>query len=182
VTQTKILEEYHTLPMTSNKTNIPCLYLRAKDELYRDERRKFIIAFHANGEDLGTAYRLLDTLRTRLNHDVLLVEYPGYGIYQNKDEKLAAEDMARQIIEDAECVYDFVLENITDVVERDIVVLGRSLGSGPCIHLGAVRNPSTLILCSPFRSIKAVVKEKFAMLSALFDTEFDNITKIKEIH
>lgn len=85
------------------------------------------------------------------------------------------------INEDAECVYDFVLENFAGITEKDIVVIGRSLGSGPCIHLGVVRKPSQLIVCSPFRSIKAVVYEKFSVLSALFDEEFDNITKIKSI-
>lgn len=89
--------------------------------------------------------------------------------------------MAKLINRDAECVYDFVMENFTGVTEKDIVVLGRSLGSGPCIHLGVVRNPAYLIVCSPFRSIKAVVKEKVSVLAGLFDEEFDNINKIKQI-
>ena len=39
----------------------------------------------------------------------------------------------------------------------DIVVCGRSIGSGPAVFLAAHRNPAALILISPFKSIRETV-------------------------
>ena len=40
----------------------------------------------------------------------------------------------------------------------DIIVFGRSLGSGPATHLASTRTPSFLILMSPFTSIRNIAK------------------------
>jgi len=41
-----------------------------------------LIYFHANGEDLGSSYELLNIIREKLQINVLAPEYPGYGIYK----------------------------------------------------------------------------------------------------
>ena len=64
---------------------------------------KLIIYFHGNGEDLGTCYSLCDHLRTALSLNLLAVEYPGYGVYEDPD---GANE--QKIYRDAELVYNFV--------------------------------------------------------------------------
>lgn len=132
--------------------------------------RKLIIFFHANAEDIGSAYKLVNTIRDRMNVEVIVPEYPGYGIYDTVESKAGAEPLETtqgQILEDAECIYDFALRNLDGLKERNVILIGRSMGSGPSIHLASQRNPGALVLISPFRNIKSVVYESFYFLSAL---------------
>ena len=39
----------------------------------------------------------------------------------------------------------------------DIVICGRSIGSGPAVFLCANRNPGAMVLISPFKSIRETV-------------------------
>jgi hypothetical protein len=59
------------------RTNIPCLYLPYKF----GTSSQLLIYFHANAEDVGEVYEMLDRLRSNLKINVLAPEYPGYGIY-----------------------------------------------------------------------------------------------------
>ena len=65
----------------SNRDNgqIPCLFLP-----YQSGSSKIILFFHGNAEDLGISYEMLDHLRGALKINILAVEYPGYGIYQDE--------------------------------------------------------------------------------------------------
>lgn len=60
---------------------IPCLYLREKTV----GSSKLLVYFHGNAEDVGLSYRDLDILKKSLKINVLAMEYPGYGVYQDKD-------------------------------------------------------------------------------------------------
>ena len=88
---------------------------------------------------------------------------------------------ASQIKEDADCVYDFVLNTFTETKESDILVVGRSMGSGPSIHLASTRNPGGLICVSAYTSIKNVVNDNVGFLSFLVAEQFDNLKAIKKI-
>lgn len=39
--------------------------------------------FHANAEDIGNSFQIADSLRKMLKINVLIPEFPGYGIYKN---------------------------------------------------------------------------------------------------
>jgi len=43
-----------------------------------------MIYYHANAEDVGYAFSFAQTLGANLRVHVLLVEYPGYGVYAGK--------------------------------------------------------------------------------------------------
>ena len=58
------------------KTNIPSLFLPCVAG-----SSKLLIYFHANAEDIGLAYPMLDCIRQWARINVLAPEYPGYGIY-----------------------------------------------------------------------------------------------------
>ena len=77
---------------------VPCLYLP-----YLKGSNKLIIFFHGNAEDLGISFEMLDHLRTALKINVMAVEYPGYGVYE--DPEGPSEE---KIFSDAELVYNFV--------------------------------------------------------------------------
>ena len=106
-----------------------------------------MIYCHGNAEDVGLAYELMDHLRTTLMVHVLGVEYPGYGVY-------AGDPTSELIIEDIDNVYTY----LTDVLcwpSYDIILFGRSIGSGPASWIAANKNPGALLLMSPYTSIRA---------------------------
>ena len=45
-----------------------------------------MIYYHANAEDIGLSYEMLDHIRSTIRINILAPEFPGYGIY-NKIKK-----------------------------------------------------------------------------------------------
>lgn len=110
---------------------------------------KVLLFFHGNAEDVGLAEDLLHHLSESLEVHVIGVEYPGYGIYRDE------EPCDEQIEKDALTVYEYLTDTF-GLKEKDILLFGRSLGSGPSTFLAAKKNPGMLVLMSPFTSIKDV--------------------------
>lgn len=48
---------------------------------------KIMMHFHANGEDIGLTKPLMNKIIEKLKINVLCIEYPGYGVYLNDDNK-----------------------------------------------------------------------------------------------
>jgi len=64
---------------------------------------------------------------------------------------------------------------------KDLLLFGRSMGSGPATHLAAMHKPGALILMSPYKSIKEVVKDKLGLLSHLVQERFNNYDLIADV-
>jgi fermentation-respiration switch protein FrsA (DUF1100 family) len=85
------------------------------------------------------------------------------------------------ILEDALYVYDYV-NKVFGIEEQNIIIFGRSMGSGPACHVAAMRNPGALLLMSAFKSIRAIAQEKAGnLLKYLIQDRFKNIEKIKQV-
>ena len=144
-------------------TSIPCLLLKSLNA-----SSKILVFFHGNAEDLRTSYDLVDMFRSVLNVNVIAVEYPGYGFYKGKTRESA-------IIEDAITVYKFVKEEFK-YQDSDILIFGRSIGSGPACFIARNYPIGCLLLMSAFTSIKDVVKNVAGRLAKLMVKErFRNI-------
>lgn len=48
---------------------------------------KLLIYFHANAEDIVLSHDLLDYMRVLLRVNIVAVEYPGYGLYNENYQK-----------------------------------------------------------------------------------------------
>ena len=127
------------------KVRIPCLMLKSLQGC-----TKILIFFHGNAEDIGLAYEMTDLIRTVLQLHIIVVEYPGYGLYAGKPK-------ADQILKDADTVYNFV-RNTLHFEANDIFAFGRSIGSGPSTWLARFRGLGCLFLMSAYTSIRDVVK------------------------
>ena len=107
---------------------------------------------------------------------VLAVEYPGYGLYKSsKPNEL-------QMKEDAEIVFDY-LTRVVGVKESDIILFGRSMGSGPATYLASKKHAYSLLLMSSYTSIKDVAKNILGwmgFLSVIVYERFRNIDLIKD--
>lgn len=102
------------------------------------------------------------------------MEYPGYGIYEG-------EPSAARILEDCEIVFDYTV-NTCDIKPENIILFGRSIGSGPATYLAARRPIKALILMSPYTSIRNVVKGLFGeVIQYLVAERFRNIDEIEKV-
>jgi pimeloyl-ACP methyl ester carboxylesterase len=124
--------------------------------------------FHGNAEDIGLTYDLADHLRSTLMVHIVAVEYPGYGIYPGQPN-------ASNITNDSVCVFDF-LTDVLGINPRNIIVFGRSIGSGPATYLAAYKHPGALLLISAYTNIRAVVRSVAGRLAQYFVADrFRNI-------
>jgi len=103
---------------------------------------------------------------------VLAVEYPGYGVYKG-------DKSSEQILTDAEIVYWYLTRTI-QIQSKNIILFGRSIGSGPATHL-ATYDCAGLILMSGYVSIKEIVKDFTggSLLQHFVKDHFNNSEKIR---
>ena len=127
---------------------IPCILHKSTNSI------NLVLYFHANYEDLGQTYSFVQNLCVSLQLNILAVEYPSYGVYT------ASICNADRINEDARIIYKF-LPDIMNIKEDTLILIGRCIGSGPAAYLASIFNPNSLILISPFTSIKDAVKSIF---------------------
>lgn len=146
--------------------NMPCLYYPTEDSSY------YLIYFHSNAEDIFYLSGLGQLLASELNCNVLIPEYPSYSIYKHRKAK------AKYICSDAEMLLSFLTKSCR-IDPSKIIVLGRSLGTGPAVHVCSMNKCALMVLISPFLSIKQVVKDKISIFSAFVDSHFDNEVKIQ---
>ena len=63
-----------------------------------------------------------------------------------------------------------------------IVIVGRSIGTGPACHLAAKYNIAGLVLISPFTSIKEVVSDMVGSIGSMFVKDrFNNLDKFSKL-
>jgi len=71
-------------------------------------------------------------------------------------------------------VYKFVQQD-AGLSEENILVFGRSMGSGPASWLAGSYNPGALMLMSGYTSIKNVARDAVGWLRVFVAERFDNI-------
>jgi len=103
------------------------------------------------------------------------MEYPTYGIY--KDRELSEE----AIRTDACHVYDFITQTI-GIGHQQIIVFGRSMGSGSACALAERKPIAGLILFSSYMSVKQAAKSLVGgFLSTFVKERFKNIDAIRKV-
>jgi pimeloyl-ACP methyl ester carboxylesterase len=106
-----------------------------------------VLYFGGNAEDVSGS--LPDLAQAFPGKAIYLMHYRGYGASQGKPSEAA-------LVADALQLYDRVHQR-----HANVVVVGRSLGSGVAIHLASERPVARLVLVTPFHSILDLAKEKF---------------------
>lgn len=167
-TSQQFMGELVWIPQTkaTGRPAIPCLWLQ-----HPRGSNKLLLYFHGNAEDLGYTFELMDLLRCSLNLHVMCVEYPGYGVYKGKCS-------AERVTEDAQNVFGYLVDCM-GLRPKDIIVFGRSIGTGPATWLAAHYQPCALLLMSPFTSLKSVIKSVANSFASFFVKDrFKNINLI----
>jgi fermentation-respiration switch protein FrsA (DUF1100 family) len=123
---------------------------------------------HGNAEEIGDLTDIFDACATE-GMNVLAYDYPGYGLSAGKPTE-------KSCYEAAERAYVFLTQN-KGIPPNTIIVVGRSLGSGPACYLAEKYPVKGLILESGFLSAPRVVT-RYRMLPL---DAFPNAKRIKHI-
>ena len=130
---------------------------------YTDQTRKGVIVyFHGNADNL-VRWGAYSSDFLQRGYDVVMMDYRGFG---KSDGKATEENM----YSDALQLYNYVSKQYN---AEEIVLYGRSLGSGVASHLAKTNKAKQLILETPFYSIPDVVRQKFPFILQLFELNFD---------
>mmetsp|Transcript_65212 Transcript_65212/g.121565 ORF Transcript_65212/g.121565 Transcript_65212/m.121565 type:complete len:387 (-) Transcript_65212:88-1248(-) len=148
---------------------IPCMWLPAP------KAAGVILFCHGNAEDLGMSFAFLRHMRDQFKMNILAIEYPGYGLLKH----IAPSETA--IKEVVLTVFRFVLDELKVAYEQ-IILFGRSIGSGPATYIASRYPVGGLILVAAFASIREVIKSLAGSLIArAFDERFPNISLIGNV-
>ncbi|CAD8065780.1 unnamed protein product [Paramecium primaurelia] len=128
---------------------IPYVYLKNK----YSETSNYLIYFHGNAEDMQAASQFMEHLMKTINTNIFVIEYPGYGVYEMQ------KNMSSNLIEeDALTLYDHI-KKTQKLLDNQIYVFGRSIGTGPAFYVASVRNVKGLIVMSCYKSIKTIIQD-----------------------
>ncbi|MBT8235163.1 MAG: lysophospholipase [Bacteroidia bacterium] len=112
-----------------------------------------ILYFHGNAGDLSRWGEVVSIFPSQ-GYDVIVMDYRTYG---KSTGKLSQE----ALLEDADRFYEHTK---TMYPENDIILYGRSIGSGLASYLASKHSPRQVILESPFYSLEAIAKKRFPIL------------------
>jgi len=134
-----------------------------------------ILFSHGNAEDLGMIYDWFNDLARDLRVNIMAYDYTGYG----KSNGTPCED---NCYADIEAAFRYLLE-VKRIQPEQVVLYGRSLGSGPSCYLANKtaregRSVAGVILQSPLLSAYRVA---FNFRFTMFGDKFPNVNYAPEI-
>lgn len=146
---------------TQRGSRIPACYIECP-------RAKFTILFsHANAEDLGLIFEHLKTLSNVLQVNVMGYEYTGYG-------QSTGTPSEQDCYSDIAAAFSWLMQE-KDFLPSDVILFGRSIGSGPTVEMASRTEVGGIIVQSAFTSCIRVAYD-------VKHTAFDAFCNIKKIH
>lgn len=132
-----------------------------------------VIWFHGNGETVASIAPVLRLFRPR-GAALVAVDYRGYGLSGGSPTPANTE-------RDAVAIFDWLARH-PGVDSTRILVYGRSIGTGPAVHLAVSRPVAGVVLESGFTSLRALARHHYPMFPAfLTPAGFDNLEKIGRV-
>ena len=121
-----------------------------------------LLYFGGNAEDVSAS--LAGLARMFPQRALYLLHYRGYGGSAGTPSEVA-------LLEDARALFDRVHAS-----QPDVLVMGRSLGSGVAVRLAAERPVSRLVLVTPYDSLQELAAQQFPMFPVrwLLRDKFDS--------
>lgn len=152
---------------TSDHVEINGLFFNAKSE-------KVILYFHGNAGNLDSWSSVYNDLQP-LGYNFFIIDYRGYG----KSSGVISEE---GLYIDAQTAYEYLLRE--NFKEENIIVYGRSLGTGIAVDLIEDKKVNSIILESPYTSFSGLVSEKAPYLfpSLYLKYELNSLKKIENIN
>lgn len=129
---------------TPDGANLNAIHFKA------DSAKGLILYFHGNRANLTRWGGIVEDY-VKLNYDVLVMDYRGYG-------KSTGLRSMETLMTDAELFYEYALNLYP---EEQITLYGRSLGTGLASWLAGKHKPKRLVLETPYYSLAAVAKRYY---------------------
>jgi fermentation-respiration switch protein FrsA (DUF1100 family) len=138
--------------------------------------RAFMLFFHGNAGNITHRADILRHLVHDVGASVLIVDYRGYGRSEGKPNEATILDDARQ-------AQKWLIER-EKISEKDIVLMGESLGGAVAVDLAAKTGARALVLICTFSSLPEVGAYHYPILPVrwLMRSRFDSAIKIKDYH
>ncbi|MCH8829313.1 MAG: alpha/beta hydrolase [Planctomycetes bacterium] len=134
--------------------------------------RAVVLFAHGNAGNISHRAETLRILNQRHGLAVMAFDYRGYG-------RSEGDPNEQGLLQDARAARKWLAER-TGVSQREIVLMGRSLGGGVMVDLAAEDGARGLILASTFTSLPDVAAEhiKWIPARALMKNRFDSLSKL----
>ncbi|GFE55559.1 alpha beta hydrolase [Babesia ovis] len=130
-----------------------------------------VLYSHGNAEDIGRVSQILMQRIAKWEADVFMYDYSGYGLSGGRPSE-------SNVYMDVEAAYDY-LTIVLGVDPNTIVAFGRSIGSGPTIHIALHRKVLGVVLQSPVASVYRV---KISRVPCTIPGDiFRNIDKVNKL-
>ena len=138
----------------------------------RQESRGLILYFHGNAGNLSRWGEIVQPLVWK-GYEVLVMDYRTYGKSTGKLSEQA-------LYADAQLFYDLGKEHYP---ENEIILYGRSLGTGIATRLAAENAPDLLLLETPFYSLLDIGARRFPWLpvSWFIKYPFKSYESVKDV-
>ena len=119
-----------------------------------DNSKGLIFYLHGNAGSLSSWGDVAEVY-LKLNYDVFIVDYRGYG---KSEGSITSEE---QLFADNQLIYNELKQNYR---EKDIIILGYSLGTGLAAKLASQNQPKQLILQAPYYSLTYIMQQMFPLI------------------
>lgn len=136
------------------------------------EPKGVILYFHGNAGNLARWGEITQSF-TEFNYDLVIMDYRSYGKSKGRLSESA-------LYEDGQLFYDYVIRQYK---EEEVILYGRSLGTGIATRLASQNNPGKIILETPYYSLKDIGQKKFPYLPVkwLLKYEFNSYEYVQNI-
>ncbi len=138
--------------------------------------RAVVLFSHGNAGNLSGRAEMVRILHERVGVAVLIFDYRGYGRSEGKPDEPG-------VMADGRAARAWLARR-ENIVETDIVLMGRSLGAGVAVDLAAADGARALVLESAFSSVPDVAAYYYPWLPVhlMMRTRLDSAGKIAAYH
>jgi pimeloyl-ACP methyl ester carboxylesterase len=145
------------MPISETK-NLSIVQFTVEDSI----QKGIVLYFHGNRGNINR-YAPAAGSFTRNGYEVWMIDYPGYG-------KSTGKRTEQILYEDALTMYNLALRQMP---VENLIIYGRSLGSGIAAHLSSTRESRHLILETPYYSMPHLARYYFFMYPAMLLSRFE---------
>lgn len=156
------------------------VFLSTSDEetinglFFEGNRPEVILYFHGNAGDLS-GWQTVAHDFTQVGYNFFIIDYRSYG-------KSTGTITEKGLYKDAIAAYNFLV-NKKKFNPENIIIYGRSIGTGVAVELATQYQSKGLVLESPFSSLKTLGNQKMPYLlpSLILKFHFNNLEKINNV-
>ena len=113
----------------------------------KEKPKGIVLYFHGNMTNVERYARYAPTF-TKNNYEVWIIDYPGYG-------KTTGKRKEQTMYDDSMLFYNLAIDSMN---QKDIIIYGKSLGTGVASWLASKKSCQQLILETPYYSMTSMTQ------------------------